>query len=281
MSQAIVTQAFAMRATRTADESSLLVSVVMPCLNEAQSVGLCIDQAHAGCQSALTKLARVRSSLDQCCSIHAEKELEPAYEIIVADNDSADGSRDIAIAHKARVVRVTQKGYGAAMRGGISAARGKVVVIGDADCSYDFNEIPRFLEKLSEGYDLVLGNRFAGQIQPGAMPWHHRYIGNPLLSGLGQLLYRTPCRDWHCGLRAFDRQKITSLNLSCVGMEFASEMMVRAAQKGLRMAEIPITLHPDARNRAPHLRSVRDGLRHLVVLLCSFPKVWFQKKGEL
>ena len=281
MIQDMATQSIATRARPMPDESSLLVSIVMPCLNEARTLGLCIDQAHAGCQSALKIHSYFRRSVGQCSSIHAEKELEHAYEIIVADNDSTDGSRDIAIAHKARMVRVAQKGYGAAMRGGIAAARGKVVVIGDADCSYDFNEIPRFLEKLSEGYDLVLGNRFAGQIQPGAMPWHHRYIGNPLLSGIGQLLYRTPCRDWHCGLRAFDRQKITSLNLTCDGMEFASEMMVRASQKRLRMAEIPITLHPDARNRAPHLRSVRDGLRHLVVLLCSFPKVWFQKKGEL
>jgi glycosyltransferase involved in cell wall biosynthesis len=175
---------------------------------------------------------------------------------------------------------VGQKGYGAATRGGIVAALGRVVVMGDADCSYDFGMIPRFLEKLSEGYDLVLGNRFSGQIQPGSMPWHHRYIGNPLLSGLGQLLYRTPCRDWHCGLRAFDRQKIVSLNLSCGGMEYASEMMLRASQAGLRMAEIPITLHPDARNRAPHLRSVRDGLRHLAILFCSFPKFKFQNKGD-
>ena len=281
MIQDMATQSIATRARPMPDESSLLVSIVMPCLNEARTVGLCIDQAHAGCQSALKIHSYFRRSVGQSSSIQAEKELEPAYEIIIADNDSTDGSRDVAIAHQAGVVRVVQKGYGAAMRGGIAAARGKVVVMGDADCSYDFNEIPRLLEKQSEGYDLVLGNRFAGQIQPGAMPWHHRYIGNPLLSGLGQLLYRTPCRDWHCGLRAFDRQKITSLKLSCIGMEFASEMLLRAAQTGLRMAEVPITLHPDARNREPHLRSVRDGLRHLAILFCSFPKFKFQNKGDL
>ena len=167
MIQAIVaTQAISKRGRPMADESSLLVSTVMPCLNEARTLGLCIDQAHAGCQSALKIHSYFRRSVGQSSSIQAEKELEPAYEIIVADNDSTDGSRDIAIAHKARVVRVAQKGYGAATRGGFAAARGKVVVMGDADCSYDFNEIPRFLEKLSEGYDLVLGNRFAGQIQP-------------------------------------------------------------------------------------------------------------------
>jgi hypothetical protein len=151
--------------------------------------------------------------------------------------------------------------------GGISAARGKYVVMGDSDCSYDFGEVPRFLGKLEEGYDLVMGNRFAGGILPGAMPWHHRYIGNPILSGLGRLLYRTPCRDWHCGLRSFDREKIQALNLKAPGMEFASEMVIRAKYQKIHISEIPSKLYPDGRGRSPHLRSLRDGWRHLVVLL--------------
>jgi len=153
--------------------------------------------------------------------------------------------------------------------GGIAAARGKYVVMGDSDCSYDFGEVPRFLDKLEEGYDLVMGNRFAGGIMPGAMPWHHRYIGNPVLSGIGRLLYRTPCKDWHCGLRAFDREKIQDLQLSSTGMEFASEMIVRASQRKLKTTEVSTTLRPDGRDRSPHLRSLRDGWRHLATMLGS------------
>jgi hypothetical protein len=143
--------------------------------------------------------------------------------------------------------------------------------MGDSDCSYDFGEVPRFLDKLEEGYDLVLGNRFAGGIMPDAMPWHHRYIGNPILSGLGRLLNRTPCRDWHCGLRAFDREKIQALNLKAPGMEFASEMVIRASQGKLRIGEIPTQLHPDGRLGPPHLRSFRDGVRHLWLILRAYP----------
>lgn len=264
------------------DASNVLVTVLMPCLNEARTVGACIEAAHLGCQAALAALNPGRSAIAGSASEASSSILSQpyTYEIVIADNGSTDGSAEIAVEHGARVVQVTQKGYGAALLGGIAAARGKYIVMGDSDCSYDFGEVPRFLDKLEEGYDLVMGNRFAGGIMPGAMPWHHRYIGNPLLSGLGQLFYRTSCSDWHCGLRAFDKQKITSLNLSCVGMEFASEMLLRASQKGRRMAEIPITLHPDARNRAPHLSSVRDGLRHLVILFCSFPRVRIQINGE-
>jgi glycosyltransferase involved in cell wall biosynthesis len=191
------------------------------------------------------------------------------YEIVIADNGSSDGSLGIALAHGARVVSVEQRGYGAALLGGIAAARGKYIVMGDSDCSYDFGEVPRFIAKLEEGFDLVVGNRFAGGIMPGAMPWHHRYIGNPVLSGIGRLLYRTPCRDWHCGLRAFDRNSIKRLNLRCLGMELASEMVLQARLCGMRTTEIPIILYQDLRQRPPHLRSIRDGLRHLTLIIFS------------
>lgn len=251
-------------AAETADaegDADVLVSVVMPCLNEARALAACIEQAHAGCQSAL---ASRNLSGDTAGSL-----TRADYEIIIADNGSTDGSQAIAIAHVAKVVSIEQKGYGAALMGGIAAARGKYVVMGDSDCSYDFGEVPRFLDKLEEGYDLVMGNRFAGGIMRGAMPWHHRYIGNPVLSGIGRLLYRTPCKDWHCGLRAFDRKKIQDLQLSCTGMEFASEMVVRASQRKLPMIEMPTILRPDGRDRSPHLRSFRDGWRHLVIMLGS------------
>ncbi len=206
--------------------ATVLISVVMPCLNEARTVAACIDQAHAGCLAALVKRKNTASTIAPLnpspVAPHSgrgaggEGQLAPdahsvlTYEIIIADNGSTDGSQAIAQAHGARVVHVAQKGYGAALIGGFAAARGKYIVMGDSDCSYDFGEVPRFLDKLEEGYDLVMGNRFAGGIMPGAMPWHHRYIGNPLLSGLGRVLYHTPCRDWHCGLRAFDRAKFES-----------------------------------------------------------------------
>jgi len=272
----------------------------MPCLNEARTLAACIDQAHAGCKAALAKRNANIASLNTSpippqaeSALMTSSPLAPysgrgvggegqsahtidsgsrvthsafTYEIIIADNGSTDGSQAIAEAHGARVVHVAQKGYGAALLGGFAAARGKYIVMGDSDCSYDFGEVPRFLDKLEAGYELVMGNRFAGGIMPGAMPWHHRYIGNPLLSGIGRLLYRTPCRDWHCGLRAFDREKIVSLGLRSPGMEFASEMVVRASRDKLRLEELLVVLAPDARQRPPHLRSVRDGLRHLKML---------------
>jgi glycosyltransferase involved in cell wall biosynthesis len=250
--------------------------VLMPCLNEARTLAACIEQAHAGCQAALAQRTHYPGNVLETGSTgrdatHSDTASGSApgftYEILIADNGSTDGSQEIAIANDARVVHVERKGYGAALLGGIAAARGKYVVMGDSDCSYDFGEVPRFLDKLEEGYDLVLGNRFAGGIMPGAMPWHHRYIGNPILSGLGRLLYRTPCRDWHCGLRAFDREKIQALNLKAPGMEFASEMVIRAKYQKIHISEIPSKLYPDGRGRSPHLRSLRDGWRHLVVLL--------------
>jgi glycosyltransferase involved in cell wall biosynthesis len=242
---------------------NLLITVLMPCLNESRTLAACIEQAHAGCRAALA----ARSTP----AVVEEQGSEPnlGYEIVIADNGSSDGSPEIALAHGARVVSVEQKGYGAALLGGIAAARGKYIVMGDSDCSYDFGEVPRFIAKLEEGFDLVVGNRFAGGIMPGAMPWHHRYIGNPVLSGIGQLLYRTPCRDWHCGLRAFKRNSINRLDLRCSGMEFASELVIRTLQAKLELTEIPVQLQPDGRGRAPHLRSFHDGISHLQLILCS------------
>ena len=252
---------------RAFSQDSILISVVMPCLNESRTLAACITEARAGCEATLIS----RSALAHGSNI-SRSALAPGslnYEILIADNGSTDGSQEIAIANGARVIPVEQKGYGAALLGGFTAAQGKYIVMGDSDSSYDFGDIPKLIAKLEEGNDLVLGNRFAGGIQPSAMPWHHRYIGNPILSGLGRLLYRTPCRDWHCGLRAFDREKMVALQLQSTGMEFASEMVLRASQAKLRMAEVPTTLRPDGRDRAPHLRSFRDGIRHIHCMLLN------------
>lgn len=255
---------------------NVLVTVLMPCLNEARTLAACIQQAHVGCRAALAK----RNSNGIAASDTTDGSSQMlTYEILIADNGSTDGSQAIASAHGARVEEVTQKGYGAALQGGIAAARGKYIVMGDSDESYDFGEVPRFLDKLEEGYDLVIGNRFAGGIMPGAMPWHHRYIGNPILSWIGRMLYRAPCRDWHCGLRAFGRQETLGLRLACPGMEFASEMVIRASRSQLRIAEIPTRLKSDGRARPPHLRSFRDGFRHLSLLLRSSSSVKFLTRG--
>lgn len=270
--------------------SNVLVTVLMPCLNEARTLAACIQQAHAGCKVALEQrhMAALEQPLNspRPASGQAGDEgftpqnntPETSYEILIADNGSTDGSPDIATANGARVIHVEQKGYGAALRAGIAAARGQYIVMGDSDCSYDFGEVPRFLDTLEEGYDLVMGNRFAGGIMPGAMPWHHRYIGNPVLSGIGRLLYRTPIRDWHCGLRGFDREKFLALGLKSPGMEFASEMIIRASKIGSRIAEISICLYPDDRGRRPHLRSFRDGIRHLNEMLIHG---WFYPKEKI
>jgi glycosyltransferase involved in cell wall biosynthesis len=257
----------------------VLVTVLMPCLNEARTLAACIQQAHAGCLEALSarKLSHSaiasgpESASQQSGSDGTTSEAAPefTYEILIADNGSSDGSPEIAAANGARVVHVEQKGYGAALQGGIAAARGKYIVMGDSDCSYDFGEVPRLLDKLEEGYDLVNGNRFGGGIMPGAMPWHQQYIGNPVLSSIGRLLYLTPCRDWHCGLRALDRKKMLQVNLCTPGMEFASEMLVRGIQNRLRTAEVSVVLRPDCRARPPLLRSARDGLRHLSLMFSS------------
>ena len=234
----------------------LELSVVLPCLNEAETLARCIEKAEL-----------------------AMEEHGIRGEVIVADNGSTDGSREIAERMHARVVRVEEQGYGSAVMGGIAAARGRYVIMGDADESYDFSHIPRFLEKLREGYDLVMGNRFAGGIEPGAMPALHRYLGNPVLTGVGRLFFGSPCGDFHCGLRAFSKEAITRLDLRTRGMELASEMVVKATICGLRIAEVPTTLSPDGRSGPAHLRRWRDGWRHLRFMLLYSPRWLFLYPG--
>jgi hypothetical protein len=200
-------------------------------------------------------------------------------EVLVADNGSSDGSQALAEAAGARVVPVPQRGYGAALLGGIAAAQGRYVIMGDADCSYDFSRLEGFVETLRGGADLVMGNRFRGGIEPGAMPLLHRYLGNPVLSFVGRLFFRTSIRDFHCGLRGFSRDAIRGLGLVTPGMEFASEMVAKAALAGLRIAEVPTTLRPDRRGRPPHLRTWRDGWRHLRFLLLFCPRWLFLYPG--
>ena len=232
------------------------LTIMMPCLNEAETLGACIRKAQA---------FLARSGV--------------AGEILVADNGSTDGSQAIAEGAGARVVPVAQKGYGAALAGGIAAARGRFVIMADADDSYDFLNLEPFVEKLRAGFKLVMGNRFWGGIEPGAMPWHHRYLGNPVLSFVGRMLFGSVARDFHCGLRGFDRAAILGLNLRTTGMEFASEMVVKATLSGLSVTEVPTTLKPDGRSRRPHLRSFRDGWRHLRFLLLFSPRWLFLYPG--
>jgi glycosyltransferase involved in cell wall biosynthesis len=246
---------FSESGARTPHES-LEVTVVMPCLNEAETVAICVQKAIRGLRE------------NNICG-----------EVVIADNGSTDGSQDLARGAGARVVPVEQKGYGRALMGGIASARGKFVFMGDADDSYDFGHVGRFVERLRQGYDLVMGNRFQGGIQPGAMPLHHRYLGNPLLSGIGRLFFGSPCGDFHCGLRGFSREAILKLDLRTTGMEFASEMVVKATLHGLRIAEVPTTLARDGRSRPPHLRSWRDGWRHLRFLLMYSPRWLFLYPG--
>ena len=242
-----------------ASETAFLeVSIVMPCLNEAETLGICIEKA----QSYLTQ--------------H-----NISGEIVVADNGSTDGSIEIAKQMNARVIRVKAKGYGSALMSGIAAARGKYVIMGDSDDSYDFTNLTPFIEKLREGYELVMGNRFKGGIKPGAMPPLHKYLGNPVLTAIGRLLFSSPCGDFHCGLRAFNRDAIAKFNLRTTGMEFASEMVVKATLNKLRITEVPTTLSPDGRSRPPHLRSWRDGWRHLRFLLLYSPRWLFLYPGML
>jgi len=237
---------------------SIEVTVVMPCLNEADTLAVCIRKALS------------------CLS-----EIGVSGEVVVADNGSSDGSQAIAVAEGALVVSVDAKGYGNALMGGIEVARGRFVIMGDADDSYDFSALMPFIEKLRLGNDLVMGNRFRGGIAPGAMPPLHRYLGNPVLSGLGRLFFRCPVGDFHCGLRGFSREAFERMKLQTTGMEFASEMVVKATLLGLRIAEVPTTLSPDGRRRPPHLRSWRDGWRHLRFMLLFSPTWLFLYPGLL
>ena len=232
------------------------VSVVIPCLNEANSLAFCVDKA-----------------------IGAFRKAGLAGEVVVADNGSSDGSIEIAEEHGARVVRVEEKGYGAALRAGIAAARGPFIIMGDADDSYDFTDVPRFVEKLREGNEMVTGNRFAGGIKPGAMPPLHKYFGNPGLTWLLNLLFHAKIGDSYCGMRGFTKELYKRLDVRSSGMEFALEMIIKTAQIGARMAEIPIILWPDKRGRAPHLRSFHDGWRSLRFMLLYAPNWLFVLPG--
>jgi glycosyltransferase involved in cell wall biosynthesis len=236
--------------------TALEVSIVMPCLNEADAVGACVEKAH-----------------------QALREMNVRGEVIVADNGSTDGSQDIARALGARVVHVESRGYGSALSGGILAARGTYVVMGDADDTYDFRSLALFVEKLREGYDLVMGNRFAGRISRGAMPALHRYVGNPIITWIGRRFFHSPVGDFFCGLRAFRREAIRTLDLRTTGMEFAIEMVVKATLRGLRITEVPTTLVPGRRNGRSHLRAWRDGWRALHFLLLYSPKWLFLYPG--
>ena len=238
------------------DHDSVELSVVMPCLNEAETLGVCIEKA----QQALNDLG-IRG------------------EIIVADNGSTDGSQEIARRMGARVVAVEPKGYGSALMGGIAAARGEFIIMGDSDDSYDFTNLGPFIQRLRDGYDLVMGNRFKGGIDPGAMPFMHRYLGNPVLTTIGRLFFHSPAGDFHCGLRGFRRSAVMNMDLRTTGMEFASEMIVKATLQEMRITEVPTTLRPDGRSRRPHLRSWRDGWRHLRFLLLFSPRWLFLYPG--
>jgi len=238
------------------NENSCELTILMPCLNEAETIETCIRKAR-------DFLARN--------GINGE--------ILVADNGSTDGSREIALRAGARVVEVAERGYGSALLGGIRAARGRFVIMGDADDSYDFGKLEEFVDRLRQGDEFVMGNRFKGGISPGAMPLLHRYLGTPALTTIGRVFFGSPCRDFQCGLRGFRRDSILTLGLQATGMEFASEMVVKAAINRLRVSEVPTTLSPDGRQRRPHLRTWRDGWRNLVFLLTLSPRWLFLYPG--
>lgn len=232
------------------------LTILMPCLNEAETIATCIRKA--------------KSFLENN-NIQGE--------VLIADNGSTDKSQEIAISEGARVVNITGKGYGNALKGGINAAFGKYIIMGDADDSYDFSNLELYVKKLREGYDLVMGNRFKGGIEKGAMPFLHRYLGNPVLSFTGRLFFNISIKDFHCGLRGFNTEKIKQLKLRTTGMEFASEMVVKSSLHKYKIAEVPTTLKPDGRSRPPHLKTWRDGWRHLVFLLLYSPRWLFLIPG--
>lgn len=234
------------------------LSIVMPCLNEAETLAICITKA----QSFLD-INKVNG------------------EIIIADNGSTDGSIDIAKAHNARVIHVEQKGYGSALKAGIEAAAGTYVIMGDADDSYDFNNLMPYLTELRKGKDLVMGNRFKGGIEKGAMPFLHKYLGNPVLSFIGRLFFKMNIGDFHCGLRGFSKVAYNKMDLKTSGMEFASEMVVKSKLNNLSIAEVPTKLHKDGRTRAPHLKTWSDGWRHLRFLMLYAPNWLFLYPGIL
>ncbi|HEX2543246.1 MAG TPA: glycosyltransferase family 2 protein [Ramlibacter sp.] len=234
------------------------LTILMPCLNEERTIGTCIAKA-------IGFLER--------CGIDGE--------VLVADNGSTDGSRELAEAAGARVVQVQQRGYGSALIGGIAAAKGRFVIMGDADDSYDFSRLEGFVESLRAGADLVMGNRFRGGIAPGAMPPLHRYVGNPVLSLIGRVFFRIKVGDFHCGLRGFSRERVLALGLASPGMEFATELVAKAAMAGYDVREVPTSLQPDGRGRAPHLRTWRDGWRHLIFMLLFTPRWLFLYPGIL
>jgi len=233
-------------------DESVEVTILMPCLNEERTLASCIQKAG----EALRK-HRIRG------------------EILVADNGSTDGSQELAEQLGARVLRVSERGYGAALAGGIAAARGRYIIMADSDDSYDLRNLMPFVEKLREGYDLVMGNRFRGGIRAGAMPPLHRYFGNPLLTAVGQLFFKNPCGDFYCGQRGFRKAAVEVLELQTTGMEFALELLVKATMMGMRVTEVPVTLSPDGRDRPPHLRSWRDGWRSLRFFLVFSPRWLF------
>ncbi len=232
------------------------VSILMPCLNESETLKSCIDKAHSWAKKSGTKT-----------------------EVIIADNGSTDGSQEIALDSGARVVVVPTRGYGSALYAGAKDAKAKFIIMGDSDDSYDFSNLDPFLAGLRNGSQLVMGNRFAGGIEPGAMPWKNKYIGNPVLSWIGRVLFGIPVRDFHCGLRGFTKEAFENMDLRTTGMEFASEMVIKAQLLGMKISEVPTTLSKDGRSRPPHLKPWRDGWRHLRFMFSLSPKFLFTVPG--